>query len=63
MKIAHFVGMDSGQLEQHVNNFLEIYHEGVIEVLYQTTLIPAEGSDEFQEVEYSVVIVYREDAV
>jgi hypothetical protein len=55
--------MDSGQLEQHVNEFLAVNGEGVIELLYQTTLIPAEGSDEFQEVEYSVVIVYREDAV
>jgi hypothetical protein len=63
MKIAHFVGMGSGQLEQHVNEFLAVNGEGVIELLYQTTLIPAEGSDEFQEVEYSVVIVYREDAV
>jgi hypothetical protein len=58
MKIAHFVGMDSGQLEQHVNNFLEIYHEGVIEVLYQTTLLP-----NCEEIEYSVLIVYREDSV
>jgi hypothetical protein len=63
MKIAHFVGMDSGQLEQHVNNFLAVNGEGVIDVHYQTTLIPAEDTGEFQEVEYSVVIVYREDAV
>jgi hypothetical protein len=63
VKIAHFVGMDSDELEGPVNEFLAVNGEGVINILYQTTLIPAEGAVEFQEVEYSVVIVYREDAV
>jgi hypothetical protein len=58
VKIAHFVGMDSDELEGPVNEFLAVNGEGVIEVLYQTTLLP-----NCEEIEYSVLIVYREDSV
>jgi hypothetical protein len=42
VKIAHFVGMDSDELEGPVNEFLAVNGE---------------------EIEYSVLIVYREDSV